>query len=144
MVSKVFLLVLIVFSFTLLLFDVTMRVSLVGDVFRKPGIEALRQLEGIAGFQNPSRSSMLVKKSYSQYKLKSGIMTAISRLNYEFSNLKDSIHANDVKKNVRQVKKPNRNKMNIVGNLRVGEKIPVNSTRQIIIATSWRSGSSFL
>ena len=71
-------------------------------------------------------------------------MTAISRLNYEFSNLKDSIHANDVKKNVRQVNKPNRNKMNIVGNLRVGEKIPVNSTRQIIIATSWRSGSSFL
>jgi len=148
MISKVVLFVIIFFSLTFLVLDVSVRV---GDVFRKPAISAPGQIRRIAGKKNNEASNIkhanstaMYKKSYTQFKLKSGIVTAISRLNYEFSNSKDSIHANDVKRKIPQVSKSKRNEMNIVGDLHVGETVPLNSTRQIIIATSWRSGSSFL
>ena len=34
--------------------------------------------------------------------------------------------------------------MDIVGNIRVGENVPVESAKHILIATTWRSGSTFL
>ena len=79
--------------------------------------------------------------------LESGVKQAISRLNYEFSNASDAIHANDAKKRVQILDKSNvkdRNKINIAGSIPVGEQVPSNSARQILISTSWRSGSSFL
>ena len=36
------------------------------------------------------------------------------------------------------------NTMDIVGNIKVGQKVPVSSARHIMIVTTWRSGSTFL
>merc|ERR1719192_3040726 len=61
--------------------------------------------------------------------LRYGLNAALSRLNYEFSSAKDAFKANI---------------MDIVGNIPVGRKIPLESARQILIVTTWRSGSTFL
>jgi len=89
--------------------------------------------------------------SFSDYKpgLKSkpmqyGLNVAISRLNYEFSDAKDASKANIMLKRVPKFDESKANIMDIVGNIPVGQKVPVKSARQILIATTWRSGSTFL
>eukprot|EP00092_Neocalanus_flemingeri_P031675 GFUD01034402.1.p1 GENE.GFUD01034402.1~~GFUD01034402.1.p1 ORF type:complete len:474 (-),score=87.09 GFUD01034402.1:110-1531(-) len=165
MMSKVLLLLLLFCSCILLLFDLTARVTLGDNVFRQPGLGAgglignskdsdnntkLRDVlfQSVAKGTPSKQTRVLVKKSHAhtfgQNILESGLNMAISKLNYEFRISKDAIHANDVKKKVPKAIKTNRNKIKIAGNIPVGEHIPTNSTRQIIIATSWRSGSSFL
>jgi len=73
-----------------------------------------------------------------------GLNVARSRLNYEFSDSKDSIKANAVQKRIPKFDSTNANIMDIVGNIDVGRNVPVESARQILIATTWRSGSTFL
>eukprot|EP00092_Neocalanus_flemingeri_P025067 GFUD01027183.1.p1 GENE.GFUD01027183.1~~GFUD01027183.1.p1 ORF type:complete len:525 (+),score=91.97 GFUD01027183.1:151-1725(+) len=76
--------------------------------------------------------------------IKYGQNVVLSRLNYEFSNAKDAIKANTMLKRVPKFDPSQGNTMDIVGNIPVGEKVPVESARQILIATTWRSGSTFL
>jgi len=76
--------------------------------------------------------------------LRYGLNAALSRLNYEFSSAKDAFKANDILKKVPNFVASKANIMDIVGNIPVGRKIPLESARQILIATTWRSGSTFL
>ena len=76
--------------------------------------------------------------------IKYGLNVAKSRLNYEFSNDKDAIKANTLLKRVPKFDSTKANTMDIVGNIPVGKNVPVESARQILIATTWRSGSTFL
>jgi len=73
-----------------------------------------------------------------------GLNIAKARLNYEFSDVKDNIRANTPLKRVPDFDPSRANIMDIVGNIAVGQNIPVESARQILIATTWRSGSTFL
>jgi len=73
-----------------------------------------------------------------------GLNIAKGRLNYEFSNAKDAIRANTAQKRVPNFSSSDANIMDIVGNIPVGQNVPVESARQILIATTWRSGSTFL
>ena len=89
--------------------------------------------------------------SFSDYKpgkmskpLKTGISKALSKLNYEFSDAKDAANGNERSKRVPTFTKSNANKMSIVGNVRVGENVPVEVARKILIAATWRTGSTFL
>lgn len=75
--------------------------------------------------------------------MKYGLNVVKSRLNYEFSNAADSFKANQLQK-VQSFDSSKARMMDIVGNISVGEKVPVESARQILIATTWRSGSTFL
>jgi len=74
---------------------------------------------------------------------KYGLNVAKSRLNYEFSNANDSFKANTLQR-IPNFVSSKANVMNIVDNIRVGHNVPVESARQILIATTWRSGSTFL
>ena len=76
--------------------------------------------------------------------MKYGLNVVLSRLNYEFSNAKEAFKANTMLKRVPKFDSSQANTMDIVGNIPVGEKVPVESARQILIATTWRSGSTFL
>ena len=67
-----------------------------------------------------------------------------SRLNYEFGDSEDTIESKLASKRVPKFVSSKANIMDIVGNIRVGQNVPVESSRQILIATTWRSGSSFL
>ena len=89
--------------------------------------------------------------SFSQYKpgqisipIRTGVSNALSRLNYEFSDAEDAGNSNSKIKSVASFKKSNANKMSFVGNVPVGENIPVGSARNILIAATWRTGSTFL
>jgi len=73
-----------------------------------------------------------------------GLNIAKARLNYEFSDVKDAIRANTPQKRVPDFDSSKANIMDIVGNIPVGQDVPVESARQILIATTWRSGSTFL
>jgi len=73
-----------------------------------------------------------------------GLETVKSRLNYEFSDADDSIRANSMIKRVPKFDPNRANVMDMIGNIPVGNKVPVESARQILIATTWRSGSTFL
>jgi len=74
---------------------------------------------------------------------KYGVSVAKSRLNYEFSSAEDSYKANTLLR-VPNFDSSKANTMDIVGNIAVGQNVPVESARQILIATTWRSGSTFL
>jgi len=141
MISRVILVLVIFFCFSFFLFDGVIRV---GVVFRKPDFGRIATINGLefSAAQQNSSSISLYKTAQRKLKLQSGIVSAISRLNYEFSNSEDSIHANDVNKKLPRVTKLN--SMTILGDVPVGEAIPANTTRKVIILTSWRSGSSFL
>jgi len=141
MISRVILVLVIFFCFSFFLFDGVIRV---GVVFRKPDFRRIATINGLefSAVQQNSSSISLYKTAQRKLKLQSGIVSAISRLNYEFSNSEDSIHANDVNKKLPRVTKLN--SMTILGDVPVGEIIPANTTRKVIILTSWRSGSSFL
>ena len=69
-----------------------------------------------------------------------GLNSIKSKLNYEFGE-KTNIHPKATTPNF-NIKHPN--KMSIVGNISVGEEVLVNTSRNILIATTWRSGSTFL
>jgi len=73
-----------------------------------------------------------------------GLNIAKARLNYEFSDMKDAIRANVPQKKIPDFDSSKANTMDIVGNIAVGQNVPVESARQILIATTWRSGSTFL
>ena len=73
-----------------------------------------------------------------------GLNIAKARLNYEFSDMKDAIRANVPQKKIADFDSSKANTMDIVGNIAVGQNVPVESARQILIATTWRSGSTFL
>jgi len=73
-----------------------------------------------------------------------GLNIAKARLNYEFSDVKDAIRANTPQKRIPNFDSSKANIMDIVGNIPVGQDVPVESARQILIATTWRSGSTFL
>jgi len=76
--------------------------------------------------------------------MKYGLNVVLSRLNYEFSDAKDTSKANTMLKRLPTFDSSKANIMDIVGNIPVGKKVPVESARQILIATTWRSGSTFL
>ena len=76
--------------------------------------------------------------------LKYGLDVIKSRLNYEFSDSEDTFASNLASKRVPKFVSSKANIMDIVGNIPVGSDVPVGSSRQILIATTWRSGSSFL
>eukprot|EP00092_Neocalanus_flemingeri_P013102 GFUD01014118.1.p1 GENE.GFUD01014118.1~~GFUD01014118.1.p1 ORF type:complete len:403 (+),score=101.21 GFUD01014118.1:308-1516(+) len=91
-----------------------------------------------------SQTSYLMSLSPNSKSLKQGLDRALSRLNYEFSDAKDAIKANIMSKKVPAYEPNKANTMLMVGNISVGEMVPVESARQILIATTWRSGSTFL
>merc|ERR1719483_831476 len=108
MISKCLLLFLIFFSIVLLLLDLTKRMGL-GNGFRRPPsiIDGDRELKYSKGKNStlkhsslpPTERRMHVNHAkQTQGQLESGVKQAISRLNYEFSNASDAIHANDAKK----------------------------------------------
>jgi len=150
MASKVFFAIIgICLTCTLILFDVSNRASKVEIIFLKPDSEAIGDL-GTTGSNetystfNEKNNQKRVTFNINWSKMIRGVRDAVTRLNFEFSNSKDSIHANDVKISVPPAYRVNRNTMSIAGNITVGEQVPSNFVRKIIIATTWRSGSSFL
>jgi len=94
--------------------------------------------------KHPSLFSFADHKPGTESKpMKYGLNMLLSRLNYEFSDAKDAFKANTMKR-LPKFNTVQTNTMDIVGNIPVGEKVPVESARQILIATTWRSGSTFL
>ena len=74
-----------------------------------------------------------------------GITSALARLNLEFSEDEtEAIEANTRKKVV-PFKEAEANVMEVAGaGVKVGQKVATESSRQILVATTWRSGSTFL
>jgi len=74
-----------------------------------------------------------------------GIASALARLNLEFSEDEtEAIEANTRKKVV-PFKEAEANVMEVAGaGVKVGQKVATESSRQILVATTWRSGSTFL
>jgi hypothetical protein len=140
----------------------TKKLSLRNEVKNLQGYEVLRTKESTERrnrFKKQHYSSQNTKTkpkhptlfSFANFKpgkeskpMKYGLNVAKSRLNYEFSNDKDSIKANTMLKRVPKFDSTKANTMDIVGNIPVGNNVPVESARQILIATTWRSGSTFL
>lgn len=76
--------------------------------------------------------------------VKYGLASALARLNLEFASEQDAITANTLRV-VPRFQEANANVMEVVGaGVRVGQQVPVESARQILVATTWRSGSTFL
>ena len=63
-----------------------------------------------------------------------GISYALSQLNYEFSENKTATMPFS----------PEETSIMEVAGLKVGERVPIERSRQILVATTWRSGSTFL
>lgn len=74
-----------------------------------------------------------------------GVAYALARLNLEFSEDEtEAIEANTRKKVV-PFKAEEANVMEVAGaGVKVGQKVATESSRQILVATTWRSGSTFL
>ena len=71
-----------------------------------------------------------------------GINVTLASLNNEFSSERKSKIL--VPRRNMNFDTKTANRMEIVGNVKVGEKVPVSSARHILVVTTYRSGSSFL
>ena len=71
-----------------------------------------------------------------------GINVTLASLNNEFSSERKSKIL--VPRRNMNFDTKTANRMEIVGNVKVGEKVPVSSARHIMVVTTWRSGSTFL
>ena len=77
--------------------------------------------------------------------VKHGLSSALARLNLEFSSDEEAAITANTQRMVPIFKEENANVMEVSGaEVRVGNKVPVESARQILVATTWRSGSTFL
>jgi len=73
-----------------------------------------------------------------------GVASVLARLNLEFASEQEAVTAN-TRKIVPKFKEEDANVMEVAGaGIRVGQKVPVEASRQILVATTWRSGSTFL
>jgi len=74
-----------------------------------------------------------------------GVNVTLTRLNMEFSEEAAAVSkANTGYKVMPSFDSEEANTMEIVGNVRVGSRVPVHSARHVIVLTTWRSGSTFL
>ena len=74
-----------------------------------------------------------------------GVNVTLTRLNMEFSEEAAAVSkANTGYKVMPSFDREEANTMEIVGNVRVGSRVPVHSARHVIVLTTWRSGSTFL
>ena len=104
------------------------------------------------GHHSRSKERKSVEFSFSQYKpgqlskpIMTGVSNALARLNYEFSGANDASKAISRTKNVPKFKKSEANTMEgILGNTTVGTNIPIEKAKNILIAATWRTGSTFL
>jgi len=104
----------------------------------------------VRGGKRPVSSKSLF--SFNDYKpgrnsppVQHGLASALARLNLEFSDNEDEAVQANTKKVVPAFKTKDARVMEIAGaGVKVGQKVPSESARQILVATTWRSGSTFL
>ena len=76
--------------------------------------------------------------------IRTGVDDALSRLNYEVSGAKDAAKASSKVKKVPRFIESGANKMTIAGDISVRKNISPNIARIIIVAVTWRTGSTIL
>jgi hypothetical protein len=100
----------------------------------------------------PRRKSTPAIFSFADYKpgqnsapVRRGVQYALARLNLEFSpNAAEAVEAN-TRKVVPAWREEAANVIEVAGaGARVGQTVPTEAARQILVATTWRSGSTFL
>ena len=73
-----------------------------------------------------------------------GVNKCLASLNEEFSPVRKSKEKPLASRRKTKFNPSSANKMSIVGNIKVGQKVPDSSARHIMVVTTWRSGSTFL
>ena len=93
-----------------------------------------RSLFGLADFRPGNQSAPFLY----------GMNVTLARLNQEFSAAPLAARPPQQTKLRTKFDPAQANTMEMVGNLRVGQQVPTQSARQVLVATTWRSGSTFL
>ena len=93
---------------------------------------------------NPFISSFKYKYGMKSSAIISGISNTLSRLNFEFSSAIDVSLAFSKRKMVPIYNKSDANFIDVEKGIKVGDSIPSSLSKNILVATSWRTGSTFL